>query len=218
MNEQVSVFSRMAALVSARAALWAAVVFVLALVTFSSGIEGYSHLQHPVAWLGAGPLPRSGGFNLFVFVLPGLLVAWTALRFRTALSSPASRPPIGWSARIGAQLVLLSALAFMLQGVLPLDANDLDGARSGRHAAAWMVWWIAFTSGAALLAIGLRAAGQWRATAAFSLLTAVLVPACALVLPQLLPAGLAQRLAFVLWFAWAVHADGAVNRNLLSAK
>jgi hypothetical membrane protein len=212
MNEQVSVFSRMAALVSARAALWAVVLFVLALAIFSSGIDGYSHLQHPVAWLGAGPLPRSRGFNLFAFVLPGLLVAWTALRFRAVLSSPGSRPPIGWSARIGAQLVLLSALAFMLQGILPLDANDLDGVRSGRHAAAWMAWWIAFTSGAALLAIGLRGTSQWRATVALSLLAAVLVPTCALVLPHLVAAGLAQRLAFALWFAWAVHADGAANR------
>lgn len=218
MNEQVRVFSRLAALVSARAALWAVIVFALALATSSSGFDAYSHLQHPVAWLGARELPQSGGFNLFVFVLPGLLVAWTALRFRTALSSPASRAPIGWSARIGAQLVRLSALAFMLQGVLPLDASDLDGTRSGRHAAAWMAWWMAFASGAALLAIGLRGTSQWRATAALSLLAAVLVPTCALALPQLVPAGLAQRLAFVLWFAWAVHADVAANRNQLSAK
>jgi len=32
------------------------------------------------------------------------------------------------------------------------------------------------------------------------------------VLPNLLPAGIAQRLAFALWFAWAIHAGLAVSR------
>ena len=65
----------------------------------------------------------------------------------------------------------------------------------------------------ALLAIGLRRDTAWHTTATFSLLAAVLVPACALVLPHLLPAGLAQRLAFALWFAWAIDAGALANRR-----
>ena len=213
MKVQVSILS---GLVSRHAAAWAALVFALALAGFSSGVEGYSHLQHPVAWLGAQPLPHATAFNLLVFVVPGLLVAWMSLRLRAAFSSPGDaggKASAGWAARIGAQLVLLSALAFALQGILPLDATDLDGPRSGRHAAAWMAWWIAFATGGGLLATGLRGHRAWRATAKFSLLAAVLVPLCALVLPHLLPAGLAQRLAFAVWFAWAIDAGALLNRS-----
>jgi hypothetical protein len=216
MKAQVSIVSSKASLVSRHAAVCAFVLFTSALVAFSGGVDGYSHLQHPVAWLGAEPLPHATAYNLLVFAVPGLLVAWTALRFRTALSlrgEARTDASPGWTARIGAQLVLLSALAFALQGLLPLDATDLDGGRSGRHAAAWMAWWIAFATGGGLLAIGLRGNQTWRPVATFSLLAAVLVPICALVLPQLLPAGLAQRLAFVLWFAWAIHAGATVNRR-----
>lgn len=224
MKGQVPILSRIASLASAQPAAWAAAVFALALVVLASGVDGYSHLQHPVAWLGAEPIPNVAGFNLLVFVLPGLLVAWTMLRLRTALPSLGEgpdRPVPRWSARLGAQMALLSALAFAMQGVLPLDADDLDGVQSGRHATAWMAWWIAFATGAALLAIGLRGVRAGRRLAATSALAAVLVPACALALPQLLPAGLAQRLAFAVWFAWAIHAGAAahrpVSRNAASA-
>lgn len=216
MKAHVSMLTAAASRVSRHAAVWAAVVFALALAGFGSGVDGYSHLQHPVAWLGAEPLPHAAAFNLLAFVVPGLLVAGVALRFRSALSVPAGaggKAAPAWSARIGAQLVLLSALAFALQGILPLDATDLDGARSGRHAAAWTAWWIAFATGCAALATGLRGDRAWHATAALSSLAAVLVPVCALVLPHLLPAGLAQRLAFALWLAWAIHAGTMANRR-----
>lgn len=224
MKGQAPILPRVASLASTQAAVGAAAVFALALAVLASGVDGYSHLQHPVAWLGAEPFPRATGFNLLVFVLPGLLVAWTMLRLRGVLPSvgeAGGRPVPRWSARLGAQLALLSALAFAMQGVLPLDAGDLDGVQSGRHATAWMAWWIAFATGAALLAMGLRGIPAWRRVAATSALAAVLVPACALALPQLLPAGLAQRLAFAVWFAWAIHAGAAahrpVSRNAASA-
>ncbi len=102
--------------------------------------------------------------------------------------------------------MLLSALAFVAQGLLPLDLEDLDGAGSSRHAAAWMLWWIAFGAGGALLALGLRRQPAWTSFAATTLLAAAMVPMCALLLSQLLPAGLAQRIAFAIWFAWAIGA------------
>jgi hypothetical membrane protein len=199
--------SRLASRVSRYAAVVAALLFTGTALVMAARIEGYSHVLHPLALLGAKPLPGADLFNLLAFVLPGALVAWVAWRVRAMLPAAAR-----WPARIGAQLLWLSALAFALQGVLPLDAGDLDGVRSARHAAAWMVWWIAFAAGGLLLARGLRGADGWQAIASTSLLAAVLVPLCALVLPQLVPAGIAQRLAFALWFAWAIHAGLAVSR------
>jgi hypothetical protein len=215
MNAPVPAFSHIASLLTRHPAAWATAVCVLALAGFSQGIDDYSHLQHPVAWLGAEPLPHARSFNLLVFVAPGLLVAWTALRLRGALARPGDArggAAPRWAARIGAQLAMLSALAFALQGLLPLDATDLDGVRSGRHAAAWMAWWIAFVAGGGLLALGLRGIAEWQNAATMASLAAILVLACVLLLPHLLPAGLAQRLAFAAWFAWAIHADAVANR------
>ena len=43
---------------------------------------------------------------------------------------------------------------------------------------------------------------------------AILLPVVALLLPMLLPAGSAQRLAFALWFLWALQTGRVVNRVL----
>ena len=200
----------MISLVSRHAALLAALLCI-AMAVFAGRIEGYSHFQHPLALLGASPLPNAGWFNVVAFVLPGVLVAWMALRLRAAMP-PGSDASISWLARIGAQLMLVSALAFAAQGLLPLDTSDLDGVRSGRHAAAWMVWWLAFSAGGVLLAAGLRRVESARSIVGTSLFAALLLPVLALVLPKLIPAGTAQRLAFALWFAWAIHAGYALDR------
>lgn len=200
-----AIFSR----VSRHAAVLAALLFA-AMVMFAGRIEGYSHLHHPLALLGAPTLPRASWFNVLGFVVPGVLVAWVALRLRGALAA-GSMAEASWGGRVGAQLLLISALAFAMQGLLPLDPNDFDGVRSGRHAAAWMMWWIAFAAGGVSLAAGLRRATDWRPVARLTLLAALLLPVLALVLPRLVPAGVAQRLAYALWFAWAIHAAWQVD-------
>jgi hypothetical protein len=199
-------------LLLSRHAAMAAVLLFAGMAVFAGRIDGYSHAQHPLALLGASPVPHAGLFNLLAFVVPGLLVAWGNLRLRAALPASADATT-SWSGRIGAQLMLVSALAFAAQGALPLDGGDLEGARSSRHAAAWMVWWIAFAAGGLLLALGLRAStGRWRAIATSSLLAAFLLPVLALLLPMLVPAGAAQRVAFACWFLWALQTARAVNR------
>src|SRR5690606_2960889 len=130
-------------LAPAAAALAACAYAVLAAL-----LEGYSHLLHPVALPGAVGAPRAWAFNLLVFVLPGLLLAVSAWRIRNRLPAGA-----GMAARIGATMLLLSALAYAMQGVLPLDPDQLDGGGSRLHAVAWTLWWIAFLAGAALLAV-----------------------------------------------------------------
>ena len=78
-----------------------------------------------------------------------------------------------------------------------------------------MVWWIAFAAGGLLLALGLRGSAlAWRGIAASSLLSALLLPVLVLLLPMLVPAGSAQRLAFALWFLWALPTARVVNRAL----
>jgi hypothetical membrane protein len=177
----------------------AAACCALAAIGFGAAQAGYSHLQHPLAWLGADGIDRAAGFNAFGFVLPGLFAACAALTLRSRLPAQA-----GWAGRIGSGLLLLSTLAFAAQGVFPLDAADLDGRRSQLHATAWTLWWIAFVPGAALLAVALRRLPGWRGYSGRSAFAALVVLLFALAPPVLLPPPLGQRLAIIAWFACLV--------------
>ena len=171
----------------------AMVLFFLALLLANRGLPEYSHLLHPVALRGATGLPGALWFNLGAFVLPGLLLVWVGQSLRDAWVDA------GWLARIGCVLAQLSALAFALQGVLPLDQQGVDAAASRLHVLMWMLWWIAFVPGALLLALGQR---QLCWLAVMSVAIGVLVPLLAVWAPIGAWVGLEQRLAFVLWFAW----------------
>ena len=182
----------------------AAMVFLASLVGFSMLLPGYVHALMPVGLLGAHGVPRAQAFNVAGFLLPGALMAWSALGLRSALlaGSPgvvAARPPVGgWWARIGASLWLLSAIAFAAQGVWPLDPSDLDGATSQRHASMWTLWWIAFVPGGLALGADLwrprRVAARWALGGAAVMLLFAAMP------PWLRPGPLAQRVALAGWF------------------
>lgn len=178
---------------SFKQALAALVLFVVALLLANAGLPGYSHLVHPVSLRGTAGLPWAFAYNLLAFVIPGALLVWAGLRLRSAWAEA------GWLARIGIVLVQLSALAFAVQGVVPLDPEDTDATASRLHALAWMLWWIAFVPGALLLALDARR-GVGFALACLS--AALLVPLLAVFAPIGLWVGVAQRLAFLLWFGW----------------
>ncbi|WP_231118179.1 DUF998 domain-containing protein [Lysobacter silvisoli] len=188
---------------SSYAALAALLCFAAALAGFGAQLGGYTHAQHPVAWLGATGVAYALGFNLLAFVLPGALAAAIALRLRQVLGEGA------WSARVGAQLTLLSALAFAAQGLLPLDAQDLDAHASRLHATVWLLWWLAYAAGALAIAFGTHGRAGLQALSRASLIAALAVLLCVLVLPSLLPAGLAQRAAFGAWLLWWWYAARA---------
>lgn len=180
------------------AAAAALLSFVLALVGYGALLDGYAHTRHPVAWLGGSGVPYALWFNLFAFVLPGVLTAAVALGLREALTGTR------WGVRVGTQLVLLSALAFAAQGLLPLDTQDFDSAPSRLHATVWLLWWLAFAAGAFAIALGSRsrARPELHTLSLASLVAALAVLLFALVLPSLLPPGLAQRAAFAAWLLW----------------
>lgn len=172
-------------------------VFVLAMIGFGATLSGYSHVWHPVAVLGAKGVPHAMAFNMFGFVLTGVLAASAALRLRRHVPHDA-----GWPLRVGTQLILLSALGFVAMGLLPLDPEDLDNPASSLHATAWMLWWVAFVPGALLIALGLRGRHHWRGLARASVVSALLVLFVALLAVELMPAGLAQRMGYLGWLGW----------------
>lgn len=176
------------------AAGWAgALACVAAAIAGGMRLDGYSHALHPLALLGAGGVPGALAFNIVGFIVPGAMAAVVALGLYRVLPAAA-----GWLPRIGARMLLLSALAFAAQGLLPLDLQDLDGPGSGPHASAWLVWWIAFVAGALLLAAGLRRARAVTIAAACVLLGMMFIPS------TLLDPPLAQRIALAAWLTWLV--------------
>ena len=175
-------------------------LFAGALLVARIGLPEYAHRLHPLGLRGAIGMPWAFAFNLFAFVLPGVLLLWAGQRLRDALGDA------GWLARIGSVLVQLSALAFAAQGVLPPDAGDSDATASRLHALAWMLWWIAFVPGVLLLAVGARRGIGFSLAC---LLAGLLVPLLAVFAPVGSWVGLAQRLAFATWFGWWLVASRA---------
>lgn len=164
--------------------------FVAAACIFGWLSPDFSHRLHPLALLGARGEPMAWAFNAFGFVIPGGLLAWQALSLRGRMDGER------WVARIGMQLALLSALAFAAQGALPLDPYNLLAPATRLHALAWTLWWVAFVPGALLVA---ASGAQGRAA---GLAIAMPVPVLALFGALAMPAPVAQRLAWLLWFAW----------------
>ncbi|HZF96902.1 MAG TPA: DUF998 domain-containing protein [Pseudoxanthomonas sp.] len=185
------------------AGIAALAVWAVAVVGFGAALNGFSQLMHPVSVLGAKDIPRALAFNLIGFVVPGLLAGVVAIDLRRRM--PASS---GWRARIGTQLVFMSALAFIALGLLPLDVRELESPASRLHGTAWMLWSIAFVPGALLLGLGLRNGGT-RSFAHLTLAAAAAVLVSAFALGEAVPAGLAQRIAFLAWFAWLAMAGRA---------
>ena len=191
-----------------RHAAWlAALCAVLAAAGFGAVLEGYSQAQHPLALLGARGVPHALAFNVAGFLVTGLLAAAAAMALRGRLPVDA-----GWTARIGARMLLLSALAFAAQGLLPLDPGDLDGATSRWHATTWTLWWIAATAGAACVGVGLLRRPGWRALAWIALPASALVAWFALAPPGGWPAGIAPRIGFGAWLG-LVAASAAAGEH-----
>ena len=189
------------------AGLAAALLFAATVAGFGAMLEGYLQSQYPVALLGATGFPRALAFNLLAFVVPGMLAGVVALDLRRRLPGDA-----GWPLRIGAQLVLLSALAFIAMGLLPLDPRDLESDASRLHGTAWMLWNVAFIPGAVLLGASLHSRRNWPGFARMSFIAAAGLVLASFVLAEFMPAGVAQRFALGVWFAWFAYAGVARNR------
>ena len=182
----------------------ATALFAVALLGAGIGVPEYSHRAHALALRGSAGLPWAFALNLLAFVLPGLLLAAAGLRLRAGLADA------GWPARIGVVLAQLSALAFAAQGLSPLDPNDAAATASRLHVLAWMLWWIAFVPGALLLAVGARRGAGFALACAVA---GVLVPLVAVFAPIGLWVGLAQRVAFAVWFCWWLAAAAATRAS-----
>ena len=178
-----------------------AVLFLASVLGFGAVLPGYLPLGHPVALLGATGIPHAVAFDLLGFVLPGLLAVVVALRLLARV--PVTAP---WTMRVGGQMLVLSGLAFAAMGVLPLDPTDIESPASQYHASAWMVWVLAFVPGALMSGFSARRLPGWGRLAALHVAAGLAVLVGAFVLQAVIPAPVAQRLAFVAWVVWLAAA------------
>jgi hypothetical membrane protein len=201
--------------IASHAALW---IFVGSATAFglmpAAESIGFSHRNQPLALLGAAGMSGGLMFNLLAFVLAGLLAAVALWPLRDALPNDAR-----WSARIGTQLILLSALAFAAQGLLPIDRDDLDSLTSGLHGMVWTLWWLAFSAGNAAMVWGLRMVRKSKdhEIATFPAVAAQAVPMFALFAQAAMPVAVAQRIAFLLWFIWVIWISNQYGRSRAAA-
>ena len=178
-----------------------AVLFLASVLGFGAVLPGYLPRGHPVALLGATGIPHAVAFDLLGFVLPGLLAVVVALRLLARV--PVTAP---WTMRVGGQMLVLSGLAFAAMGVLPLDPTDIESPASQYHASAWMVWVLAFVPGALMSGFAVRRLPGWGRLAALHVSAGLAVLVGAFVLQAVIPAPVAQRLAFVAWVVWLAAA------------
>lgn len=183
--------------------------FLVSLLGFGAALDGFSHTHHPVALLGARGVPRWWAFDLFGFLLPGLL-AWAAT-VRLSIADRARDADsrllgVGWT------LCAFAALAFALQGVLPVDAAKGFGYGLGKmQTIAWTIWWIAFVAGAVLLAVSWR--GRLRLQFATAFVAALVLALSMFVAVPDAPA-MGQRIGIVAWLGWlACVAWGVFERR-----
>src|SRR5690606_24182557 len=139
--------------------------------------------------------PGAWRWNLCGFVLPGLLLFVFALALEVALQ----RDGKGRVLRIGTGLLMLSALAFAAQGLLPFDLEDPHALASQRHVSALVLALLGLLAGAVFVDAGLMRR-RWRAPALLGLALAFAL-LMLLLWPRLLPlgAGHAQRVLLGLY-------------------
>jgi hypothetical protein len=173
-------------------------------------LPNYRHADHPPALRGAIGYPGAIAWNLVGYGLAGMLALLATQALYLALRNAAA----GRLARIGATLALLAALAFIAQGIYPLDIDQaIDAGPSRRHVAVWNRWWIAAATGALLTAFGVRRLQGWRTLLPAGAVAATLIVMALLVGVGDLGNGSLQRIALAAWFGWLMWASLLVLRR-----
>ena len=188
------------------AGLLAGPCFAIALLVFAARVPEYRHASHPPALLGAPGMPDAFAWNLLGFLVPGVLAGFALQGVHGALRLAGA----GAVARIGATVLLLSALAFAAQGLLPLRLGQAVDAGPARwHVLMWMTWWLAALAGFMLLAAGLR---RRPVLSAATLLVAAAIAVALHARSVPLAGGLRERVALAAWFGWIACVSAGLLR------
>lgn len=169
--------------------------------------------------------PLALPMSIYVLGRGGFLMTLTFFALAIALLATASalgrRLPGAWTRHAGLFFMMLAALATMVAGTFPNDGRPpplLPVTRTGwTHMFAGMVAFPSFLLGPFFLTLALRRQEEWRsmypALASVVVLLALSVIAFVTIAAPRDLAGIAQRVVFVLLFAWLL----LVARGLISS-
>jgi len=163
---------------------------------------GYSHVVNEISELGAIGTPHAVYWNVFGFMLPGLLIAISGAAIARAVSPGGSR--VGLVATI---CLTLTGLAIAGQGLMPaamVDGRvDITSLSTRGHFVSSLLTGLAWLAGALMLLAPMKRDPRWRAMRPISMVLIVLALVASFTLRGVLPPGLAQRtgnLIVCLWF------------------
>ncbi len=180
--------------------------FVLSFLGFAEIKPGYSHALNMISELGMQGAPNALAWNWIGFGLTGLLALVFAWGLRAALM-----PARGATAV--AILVAIAGAGWAALGLFPAANAFQPSTATTLHFAAVGVNYLAFLASCVVFAAALRRHPYWRAWLPFAILMAALGLASFLIPPSLVPAGLSQRLALLVYFVWLLGLGWAALRK-----
>lgn len=170
------------------------VLFIAAMAMFSALTPGYGNLHNALSELGVRTAPHAAAWNVLGFGLLGVQLIGFAIGF-LALTR----------ARVTSALIALTGAGFIGAGLISAEPGFAPSTQTSLHFTLAALSYFPFIVAALVFGlVGVRKA-EWRGLAIASLITAALALATFL-LPRTLPAGLVQRMGFLIYFAWLMLA------------
>lgn len=174
-------------------------LFWISLFVFGELHSDYSQLTKGVSELGVFGAPHALLWNIIGFIAPGLSLAISGVAIARAVEP--SRPRSA-----GAMLLMASGLGFAGTGVIPAEMHggspDMESPYTMGHVIMTFVSAVPWLLAMFLLVGPMKRNAEWRALGNVSLVMGVLaIASFGLRATTLLP-GVAQRIAFALYFLW----------------
>ncbi len=170
--------------------LTAPLVFIVAMVLFAASTPGYSNWDNALSELGMRTAPHATAWNVLGFGLLGMQLIGVAVGFFAHTR-----------AKVTSILMALTGVGFIGAGTIPAEPKFAPSMQTNLHFALAALSYFPFILAALIYGTAHVRAPEWREFALASLLFAGLALAT-FFLPRTLPAGLVQRLGFLIYFAW----------------
>jgi hypothetical membrane protein len=179
------------------------ILFWLASIVFGALRPSYSPVVNTISELGAISTSNATLWNVFGFIVPGIVLAVAGAAIARAANVTSSLPRT-----LATFLLILSGLAIAGQGLMPAAmANgvaDITSASTRGHFISSLVSGAAWALGALLLVGPMKRHPQWHGLHVVSVVLLALTIVASFALRGRMPDGLAQRIGDAFFCAWFV--------------
>jgi hypothetical membrane protein len=183
------------------AGIAACAVFWLAMLALGALRPSYSHSTNAISELGAIGTPHAPLWNIFGFIIPGVLLAISGKAIVDSISAQQTR-----AGRIARWLLPVFGLTVAGQGLIPavmLDGVLIETSWYTRgHLIMSLISTVAWLGALLLLIIPMKRSSDWRGWHFLNMAAVLLLFVVAFMLGGRLPAGFVQRLVDAVVFAW----------------